>query len=59
MKIIEKCSMCGTERESLHDWDSIEEFHAAAANGEIGVDEFDHDVLNSDCGGTLTYELGE
>ena len=55
MKIIEKCSMCGTECESNNDWASLEAFHAAAANGEIGIEEFEHDTERSDCGGTLTY----
>ena len=59
MKIIEKCSMCGTEFESIHDFASLEAFHAAAANGEIEVEEFDHDTENSDCGGTLTYSEAE
>jgi hypothetical protein len=59
MKIIEKCSMCGTECESAHDFDSLEAFHAAAANGEIGLDEFEHDAANADCGGTLTFSEAE
>ena len=59
MKIIEKCSMCGTECESLHEFDSLEAFHAAAANGEIGPEEFEHDAERSDCGGTLTYSEAE
>jgi len=59
MKIIEKCSMCETECESIHEFDSLEAFHSAAANGEIGNDEFDHDLENSDCGGTLSYSEAE
>jgi len=55
MKIIEKCSMCGTECESIHEFDSLEAFHAAAANGEIGDEEFAHDTEHTDCGGTLIY----
>ncbi len=55
MKIIQKCSVCGTECESKHDWDSLEEFY----NAELSEPEFEHDEDNRDCGGTLTYEEGE
>jgi len=55
MKIIQKCSVCGTECESKHDWDSLEEFYKA----ELSEPEFEHDEDNRDCGGTLTYEEGE
>ena len=56
MKIIEKCSACGTKCESRNDWESLEEFHAACARGEVDIDEFEHDLQGVDCGGTLSFE---
>jgi len=59
MKIIETCSACGSRCESHSDFESLEAFHAAAADGMIELDEFDHDAKESDCGGTLTFSEAE
>lgn len=53
MKIIQRCSVCGTVCESYHEWDNLAEFYAADMMDEP---EFEHDKNNRDCGGRLTYE---
>lgn len=51
MKIYQKCPVCGSDQESYHEWDSLEEFFAA----DIEDPEFEHDEGNRDCGGSLEY----
>jgi hypothetical protein len=55
MKIYQKCSVCGTEHESRHDWESLDEFYGA----QLDEPEFEHDEGNRDCGGTISYSIKE
>jgi len=52
MKIIQRCSVCGTECISNHDWDSLDTF----LKTDLDEPEFEHDESERDCGGKLTYE---
>jgi hypothetical protein len=52
MKIIMKCSVCGTIQTSEFEYDSLENFYANCENvDDTGL------AHDADCGGTMTYEL--